>query len=74
MEFNIYEFKKFVEDMQKPSFIAFCPPSIIDDLKERWDNTIAKIDFQPMPYSTDGLPDIGDKIYLIPVEEERLML
>lgn len=68
MEFDINAFKKLIQEMQKPSVIAFCPPAIVDDLKERWDETIAKVDFRPMPYSTSDLPDTGDKIYLFPTE------
>ena len=46
-----------------PSIHMFCPPSIIDYMKEHWDNDgPVKAEIHPSPYE-------DDKIYVIPKEE-----
>ena len=63
MEFNTSALEELVKKMEKPSVIIFCPPSIVDNLKERWDRNVADAEFKPCPFIDE------DKIYVIPVEE-----
>lgn len=66
MDFNIKEFEETVKDLiektNKPYIIVCCPSSIIDTLKEQWNEEIAIARFVPCDYGED-------KIFVIPTEE-----
>lgn len=66
MDFNIKEFEKtvkyLIEKTNKPYIIVYCPSSIIDTLKEQWNEEIAIARFVPFDYGED-------KIFVIPTEE-----
>ena len=63
MKFDISALEEVVKEMQTPSVLILCPPQIVDDLKERWDKSVASAEFKAIPYIDE------DKIYVIPKEE-----
>ena len=63
MKFDISALEEVVKEMQTPSVFILCPPQIVDDLKERWDKSVANAEFKSSPYIDE------DKIYVIPKEE-----
>ena len=63
MKFDISALEEVVKEMQTPSVLILCPPQIVDDLKERWDKSVAKAEFKSTPYIDE------DKIYVIPKED-----
>ena len=67
MEFNIKDLEMLVDKIYHekltPSMHMFCPPSIIDWMKEHWDNDgPVKAEIHPSPYE-------DDRIWVIPKEE-----
>lgn len=65
MIFNIEELKEILKKLNNPpSILIFCPSSIIDNLKEQWDEKIAKAQFYPVNEYIDN-----EKIWIIPENE-----
>ena len=67
MEFNKKDLEMLIDkiyhEKPTPSMHMFCPPSIIDDIKEYWDNNgPVKAEFHASPYE-------DDRIWIIPKEE-----
>lgn len=67
MEFNMQDFDMLIDKIYRetltPSMHMFCPPSIIDYMKEHWDNDgPVKAELHTSPYD-------DDRIWVIPKEE-----